>query len=216
MDYSLLGKKYSEFGPVAFMGDSIAEGFGLPLEESCWQVFEKITGLNVVRVNDTNPVAYAGIGVKEFASRIDHLMVKWKPKNVFLSIGANNFDDSCKASYPFGVSEDEIAFFIKSITHCIRRYGATPFWMGLMPFEDCGIAQEKPRAFNSSMSVWLEKEGFPSMFVIDRMLAMDSWDAMGSCFYDNLACDKHPNSSGHRLIAEVCVQSLVAFHKIVL
>lgn len=204
------------FGPVAFMGDSIAEGFGVLPPDSCWHVFSQITGMDVIRSEDINPVAYAGIGVKEFAGRIDNLMEKWKPKTVFLSIGANNFDDSCTASYPFGITTDEIAFFIKSIIYCIRGYGAIPFWIGLPPFEDCGTSQEKPRRFNSMISQWLESENLPSFFYLDRLIKEDSWDAMGGQFFNNLAVDKHPNESGQRLIAEVCTEAMATFHKITL
>lgn len=214
MDYSLIGKRLDRLGPVAFMGDSIAEGYGIPSGDACWKAFEKMTGLPVISLENMNPVAYAGMGVKEFASRIDHLMSKWKPKTVFLSIGANNFDEKCRASYPFGISEDEISFFIKSILYCIRGYGAIPFWLGLMPFEECGEAQEEPGIFNSSMAGWLEKEGLPSMFFLDKVVSTDSWDAMGGDFYNNLVHDKHPNEAGHRLIAEFCAESMARFNNI--
>lgn len=203
-------------GPVAFMGDSIAEGFGVLSAESCWHVFSQLTGMDVIRSDDINPVAYAGIGVKEFAGRIDNLMAKWKPKTVFLSIGANNFDDSCTASYPFGITTDEIAFFIKSIIYCIRGYGAVPFWMGLPPFEECGKYQEKPKKFNSMVSQWLESEKLPSFFYLDRLTKEESWDAMGGLFFNNLAADKHPNELGHKLIAKVYAEAMTAFNKIAL
>jgi len=210
---SSIGSCLKKSGPVAFMGDSIAEGYGVLPAESCWHVFSLTSGMDVIRSGDINPVAYAGIGVKEFAGRIDGLMAKWKPKTVFLSIGANNFDDSCTASYPFGITTDEIAFFLKSIIYCIRGYGAVPFWMGLPPFEECGRSQEKPIKFNSMISAWLELEKLPSFFYIDKMIKERSWDAMGGPFFDNLAEDKHPNQSGHRLIAEVCTEALLSYNK---
>lgn len=202
--------------PVAFMGDSIAEGYGMLPENSCWNVFRRTTGIEVIRTGYSNPVAFPGIGVKEFAGRIDHLMKKWQPKTVFLSIGANNFDDSCTASYPYGTNIDEIFFHIKRIIDCMVKNGAIPFWMGLPPFEECGAAQDKPRKFNFLVSECLESRNLPSFFYIDRMMKDKSWDAMGGHFFNNLATDKHPNESGHRLIAEVCAEALAAFHKIAL
>lgn len=213
-DNSLIGQKLRGAAPVAFMGDSIAEGFGVRPEESCWHVFSLITGLDVVRSDDINPVAYAGIGVKEFAGRVDKLMAKWKPKTVFLSIGANNFDDSCNASYPFGIKGDEIAFFLKSIIYCIRGFGAVPFWMGLPPFEECGKDQSKPASFNKEIGAWLESEKLPGFFYLDRLLHDGEWDAMGGPFFNNLATDKHPNAAGHALIARTCADALASFHKI--
>lgn len=202
--------------PVAFMGDSIAEGYGVLPENSCWHVFSKLTGIEVIRTGDINPVAFPGIGVREFAGQAGHLMEKWQPKTVFLSIGANNFDESCTASYPYGTNIDEIFFHIKRIIDCIVKNGAIPFWMGLPPFEECGAAQDKPRKFNSIVSEWLESTNLPSFFYIDRMVRGQSWDAMGGYFFNNLATDKHPNESGQRLIAEVCADAIVSFHKIVL
>lgn len=201
-------------GPAAFMGDSIAEGYGVNPEKSCWNVFSSIAGIDVIRTGSINPVAFPGTGVREFAARIDGLMKKWRPKTVFLSIGANNFDDSCNASYPYGTSTGQIADYIKNIIECIEKNDAVPFWMGLPPFEECGATQDKPRVFNALIQNWLASKNLPSCFYLERMIQDKSWDAMGGLFFNNLACDKHPNEAGNRLIAEICAEALASFSKI--
>lgn len=193
---------------IGFLGDSILYGYGLTGENRCWHFFEKLSGMTVVRENEENALAFPGCGVDYIYDQVDILIPEYKPHLIFLSIGANNFNENGRLSYPFGITEDIFINKVITILKKIKNYGIQAIWIGLPPIELCGLTQAIPTRINNRINSECMIHGIRFTSFLAQMMADDSWDAMGGRFYDNLRTDIHPNAAGNQIIARVCYEMI--------
>jgi hypothetical protein len=189
---------------VGFLGDSILYGYGLTGDHRCWRIFEKLSGMTVVQKNGENAMAFPGCGVNYINEQIDILIPTFKPHIIFLCIGANNFNENGRLSYPMGTTEDIFIKKVIAVLKKINHYGIQAIWLGLPPVELCGLTQAIPTRINNRINSECIIHGIRHTSFLAQMMLDDSWDAMGGKFYDNLRTDIHPNAAGNQIIANVC------------
>ncbi|TYT75221.1 SGNH/GDSL hydrolase family protein [Desulfobotulus mexicanus] len=190
---------------TAFVGDSILYGWAVAPEAACWQVFQALTGFDVVSEGGFNPMALPGGTLPDLVTRTPRLVERYRPDLVFVCAGANHYDGDGTLSWPYGMGEKELFVLYKRLFSDLKGAGVRVVWLGLPPFEACGADQKIPLDLSEKIASFCSHVAGDTRYFIEDMLKDPSWNARGGRFYDNLALDVHPNSAGQVCIAQSCV-----------